>query len=312
MITREAALKISSDNFPVGPEALARYLSVTVIESPLNGVEGWCIRGPNTVIRVNSNSVKNRRRFTLAHELAHLVLGTDPDIASEPFKSDKLEEREADRLASELLIPDAQLYKALGNTLPVDAKTLSRLAGSANVSPVMVACRVVNSTDALGLKNSAIVFFKNGQEAWRYSPTLRFSASEAKSLLDATVASKPDVARTSNPDGNIVVSSMINAPVYQVLLIQLLPEALASQETYDERLRNLSSKVFGGNKSFQQRVNGCLNAVKNKCEGQSLEQAYNCFLDRYINKKFKDAEAEALCSPSGQQYLRLFLQRWFN
>ncbi len=98
MITRVRAIQIASDNFPKGPEALAEHLSVEVRVSPLNGVEGWCIRGPTTIVRLNQNSSEVRRRFTLAHELAHLVLGTDPDIALEPFRSDQTEEREADRL----------------------------------------------------------------------------------------------------------------------------------------------------------------------------------------------------------------------
>lgn len=80
--------------------------------SPLNGVEGWCIRGPTTIVRLSQNSSEVRRRFTLAHELAHLVLGTDPDIALEPFRSDRLEEREADRLAAECLIPSIRLLYA--------------------------------------------------------------------------------------------------------------------------------------------------------------------------------------------------------
>lgn len=163
MISRTAAIRITSDSFPLGPEALAKELSVKVVASKLAGVEGWCLRGSNTIIRLNSGSTKHRQRFTLAHELAHLVLGSEPDVATEPFRSNRQEERDADQLASEFLIPDGKLTEYLRDKSPVDAKTLTRLARAAKVSPVMAACRVVNATDRLGLQNAAVVFFIDGR-----------------------------------------------------------------------------------------------------------------------------------------------------
>lgn len=159
MISRKEALRITASSFPNGPEELAKRLDVEFFASPMVGVEGWCIRGVRSVIRVNSSSSKSRQRFTLSHELAHLVLGTEPDIATEPFRSDRSEERDADQLASEILIPDVELARHLGAQLPIDAKSLKRLSNIAKVSPVMAACRVVSATQQLGLQNAAVVFF---------------------------------------------------------------------------------------------------------------------------------------------------------
>lgn len=189
MISREVAIGITSANFPHGPEELARHLQVEILASPLVGVEGWCIRGLKTIVRLNSSSSKYRQRFTLSHELAHLVLGTEPDIAMEPFRSNRREEREADQLASEFLIPDARLKSHLCGHLPVDAKILTRLAKAARVSPVMAACRVVSATHELGLQNAAVVFFIDGREQWRYSQGLRFDENAASALLHATSSS---------------------------------------------------------------------------------------------------------------------------
>ena len=87
MISPSAAIAICAASFPNGPEELASHLKVVVERSALQGVEGWCVSGIKTVVRINSNSSPARQRFTLAHELAHLILGTQPDIANEPFRS---------------------------------------------------------------------------------------------------------------------------------------------------------------------------------------------------------------------------------
>ncbi|MEZ6153409.1 MAG: ImmA/IrrE family metallo-endopeptidase [Pirellulaceae bacterium] len=108
------------------------------------------MQGLNTAtIRINATASPFRQRFTLAHELAHWVLGTKPDIATEPFRSVRQEECDADQLASEFLIPIEQANAHFRGHLPIDAKTLKRLAKAAKVSPVMAACRVVNAVEEL-------------------------------------------------------------------------------------------------------------------------------------------------------------------
>ena len=311
MITRSRAIQIASDNFPKGPEALAEHLSVEVRVSPLNGVEGWCIRGPTTIVRLNQNSSEVRRRFTLAHELAHLVLGTDPDIALEPFRSDRTEEREADRLASEFLIPEGELIKRFETGTPIDAKSLIRLAKAAKVSPVMAACRVVNSTEMLGFRNAAVVFFVNHQEQWRYSHGLNFDAKNAAELLVEAMKFHPQVVRAANQDENTVVGSIIDAQKYQVLLIQLLPPSEATRRTKEESLRELSNSLFVDDYNFRQSVAASLGVTKNKCVGQTLDQAFEYFMQTYPDKKYTGDRASCLKSDSGQRYVRLYLTTWF-
>lgn len=312
MITRARSIQIAAENFPSGPEALAAHLSVEVRLSPLIGVEGWCIRGPTTIVRLNQNSSEVRRRFTLAHELAHLVLGTDPDVAFEPFRSDRTEEREADQLASEFLIPDGELIKRFDSGTPIDAKSLIRLANSAKVSPVMAACRVVNSTEMLGFENAAVVFFVDHEEQWRYSYGLNFDAKNASELLAEAIKCHPQVVRANNQDGNTVVGSVIDAQSFQVLLIQLLPPKQAIQKTREELLQELAVSVFGGDHNFRQSMAGSLGTIKNKCNGQTLDQAFNYFMQTYPDKKYTGDQAMQLKSTSGQRYIRMYLSKWFQ
>jgi hypothetical protein len=261
---------------------------------------------------VNSESSAFRQRFTLAHELAHLILGTQPDVASEPFCSISHGERDADRLASEFLIPDDQLTRHLRSELPVHAKTLERLAKAANVSPVVAACRVVGATDTLGLHNAAVVFFVHGKERWRYSYGLQFDEAEAEELLTQALANKPNIVRNENRDGNIVVGSIIDAQIYQVLLIQLLPQATATLQSREERLQTLVDHLFGDDHSFQQSVAAIMGFVKQKCQGQGLEQAIRFFEEKYVGKRYVGIREQKLRSKGGREYVRACLERWFN
>jgi Zn-dependent peptidase ImmA (M78 family) len=310
---RDEAIRICSEHFPNGPEQLAQSMNIAVRYAPLLGADGWCVRGEaNTVIRISSLATTARQRFTLAHELAHLALGTKPDIAREPFRSDNDEERNADRLASEFLIPTGELHRFLHGKLPVDAKTLERLAKAAKVSPVMAACRVVASAVELGLKNAAVVFYSDEAEQWRLSQGLKFDERAARNLLSQAVAAKPNLVRENNHDGNVVVGSIIDAQVYQVLLIQLLPPETANQPTREERLRILSADVFGDDHSFRQSVAAALGFVKKNCAGQTLDEAVSFFNNRYFVGKYSPAKEDKLRSAAGREYIELYLEKWFR
>src|SRR5438067_1395910 len=100
-LSLEDAKSLAGDCFPRGPEEIADAMGVAVEYCPLAGTDGWCIqrKGHAPKIRINKNAVKSRQRFTLSHELAHLLLGTDPEIVSQsilPFQSVTKEERAAD------------------------------------------------------------------------------------------------------------------------------------------------------------------------------------------------------------------------
>jgi len=60
------------------------------------------------VLTVNAEHAKTRQRFTIAHEIGHLVLHGDG--------TDEHSEREADQFASALLIPRAMLRDAAATT----------------------------------------------------------------------------------------------------------------------------------------------------------------------------------------------------
>jgi Zn-dependent peptidase ImmA (M78 family)/transcriptional regulator with XRE-family HTH domain len=63
--------------------------------------------GGRPIILLNADSPKDRRRFTLAHEVAHLLMHESPSEA---------DEGDADRFAAELLMPADRIRTDLGNT----------------------------------------------------------------------------------------------------------------------------------------------------------------------------------------------------
>jgi Zn-dependent peptidase ImmA (M78 family) len=101
---------------------ISEYAEILYKNIPITGIDGVCInlKNPNksTRVIVNNNSSKNRQRFTLAHELGHIIipwhLGTIIDnIDNNLTNIDNqywLNEREANNFASELLMPFDWLY----------------------------------------------------------------------------------------------------------------------------------------------------------------------------------------------------------
>lgn len=108
--------------YPVRLGALADALGVKVLRSTLpRGVSGQIGQEDGEfVIRVNRHEAKHRQRFTLAHELAHYLLHRDKIVADGGWSENVLlrsgqpaqVEYEANRLASDLIIPSGRLAEA--------------------------------------------------------------------------------------------------------------------------------------------------------------------------------------------------------
>jgi len=109
--------------YPVKLGAVAKRLGVKVLLSTLPRGTSGTIGQENGdfVIRINRHEAKHRQRFTLAHELAHFLLHRDRVEEANGWSENVLLrapnqpmqiEYEANRLASDLVIPSAQLAEA--------------------------------------------------------------------------------------------------------------------------------------------------------------------------------------------------------
>ncbi len=130
---------------PVKLGAIAERLGVKVLLSTLpRGTSGQIAQEDGEfIIRINRHEAKHRQRFTLAHELAHFLLHKDRIVAEGGWSENVLLrsgqpvsiEYEANRLASDLVIPSAALVEATAEySGPMTSEIIEDLARRFGVS----------------------------------------------------------------------------------------------------------------------------------------------------------------------------------
>ena len=159
------ANKIISPSVDV--RSLARALGATIKEEASDSdVSGALFREHgNILIGVNSSHSETRKRFTIAHELGHLILHDDPvridhhymeigqrsrmkpvaqrnQISSEARDPREIE---ANRFAAALLMPTEFLERSLrGLRLPLTSKEIAELSNQYGVSTQAMVFRLIN------------------------------------------------------------------------------------------------------------------------------------------------------------------------
>lgn len=123
-------------------EAMALRLGVSRIIEERMPFDGALYQLPHgeRIIKLNSASPPARKRFTLAHEIGHLLLGK-PGLRSSCGYNQELE-RKCDAIASELLMPTGEAVeyvKGLGKPSP---EKLKLIAAKYSVSVQAAAIRV--------------------------------------------------------------------------------------------------------------------------------------------------------------------------
>ncbi len=286
-----------------------------MLQTPLVGCDGWVLSGPaGVLIRLNSRLTSARRRFTLAHELGHLLLGV-PTVVGESvydsLKSNSAEERQVNDLASELLLPEKIVRQHLP-AVPVVAAQLRKLAKTAKVSELAAAIRAANLAVKLGLVNASVAFFQDDQLAWQWSKTLRMSRDVAAALLVEAKKSEPNPARIPRKKTNdVIVASMIENPGFgsATLFVQILPTDAGNRLSNDERRRELEAYLFKDDDDFRKQLQGVFGAFRPKCEGLDLDFAVATFFEQK-GERWQGAPRTRLNSPKGREYVRLRLQDW--
>lgn len=141
---------------PIDVENLVRERATLVFATiPVAGVDGICLNlkslGKETKVIVNLGNPKSRQRFTLAHELGHIVIpwhtGSVVDYL-DPDDTNDIEdywaiEQEANAFAAELLMPGDWMAELLASTKDL-AKVHRRVAKECDVSLQAAAIRLIN------------------------------------------------------------------------------------------------------------------------------------------------------------------------
>lgn len=161
-----AALRVLDENdaleVPVPVEELARMLGADIRRQPFEGdVSGMLLRdGRRVVIGLNEGHARTRQRFSIAHELGHLVLHRGKPLFvdhtirmdlrdSQSATGTETEEVEANAFAAQLLMPESLLREAVeemrtcGSTV-TDTDLVVQLATRFEVSTQAMTFRLIN------------------------------------------------------------------------------------------------------------------------------------------------------------------------
>lgn len=97
---------------PVPIEDIAEKMGIKISYAPSDEYSGMLIRKEKgqALMGINSNEIKTRMRFTIAHEVAHYIFDTKSEVAIDYRSSLNLldksdEEKRADLFAANILMP---------------------------------------------------------------------------------------------------------------------------------------------------------------------------------------------------------------
>lgn len=76
------------------------------------------------IIVINKSFSSDRKRFTIAHELGHILMHDERNFAISEFRSEKIKETEANMFASEFLMPEDEIKNSLYGLNLKDLATL--------------------------------------------------------------------------------------------------------------------------------------------------------------------------------------------
>ena len=144
-------IQAHQNDFPIKVGAIAKAFDIDVKKSTLSaGISGEIKEANGKVtIRVNRHDVKERQRFTLAHEIAHFLLHRDKigdgiidDILYRSGLSDA-QEAQANRLAADIVMPWSLIQRSLEacSDLKPEQK-IERLAQEAEISTTAIKIRL--------------------------------------------------------------------------------------------------------------------------------------------------------------------------
>jgi Zn-dependent peptidase ImmA (M78 family) len=144
---REFVSKVNPTTFPVSVEAYVEQIKGTLKVDPSLGPEedGWSAMKPNGkyCICVNGNHGVERQRFTVCHELAHIVLGLPSEHGSGAFWSyakRSTNEIFCDVFAAELLLP-YKLFRPLVDKSGCSLAAINLLAAQFEASTMATGSR---------------------------------------------------------------------------------------------------------------------------------------------------------------------------
>jgi len=151
---REILTDLGIASLPVDPFFIAKEFDIEVLEAYADSYDGFLLRNDSsTKIFINKNiTSEGRKKFTLSHEIGHYCIPTHRGnyqcIARylNPFKENPEVEIEANKFASELLLPESLLRPILHAYKP-DFESINELAEDCGTSLTASAIKFASLSD---------------------------------------------------------------------------------------------------------------------------------------------------------------------
>ena len=159
---KNRVLELVKDGYKVDLIELAKSLGLRVFlverKDPEDDFNAEIVYADDTGefnVSVNIHHPYSRRRFSLAHEIAHFILHRDRIIEAKKIgrskkdDSNRMLEQEADQLAAEILMPEELVTKyakeiGIDKNTPIDSNVIKKFAMTFEVSPAMATIRLNN------------------------------------------------------------------------------------------------------------------------------------------------------------------------
>jgi len=115
-LTLKAIKNVNCEKPPVPIEKIPEKFGLEVVEFPFHNNVSGLLKKEQGVIGVNQGHHPVRKRFTIAHELGHFLLGHEmgkDELVDDSFNMPYPQEREANIFASLILMPTDWVKKSV-------------------------------------------------------------------------------------------------------------------------------------------------------------------------------------------------------
>lgn len=157
MVAKETSKKCNITEYPVNLSSICDKLKIYFQEDKLNkGEEGCSFKNNDKYGILINNSIKNskRKKFTVAHEIGHIQLNHLKDIKKiscysediENYKTNKSKEAEANKFASELILPSDEIIKLIKKN-NIDFNLVKKASNSYGSSFTAAAVKITKLSD---------------------------------------------------------------------------------------------------------------------------------------------------------------------
>ena len=253
--TRVASL-VEDATLPVDLHKIANELAIDVVEDDIGKVDAFILPEGNRYLAVvNSTQLPSRRRFSLAHEIAHVIIGgeiSDPKFRYTECTSARSNpiEQACNELASDMLMP-TDVFQRHANGYGWD------LNGVISLIPIFGTSFEATIRRCVDLSNEALFMIKWRLDTKTLTPRFEYAYSNCFNVLG--FATHPDgydssLHKAHYTDGIWWGNVNFNVMLREQDVVLRTPQGLTVKGTRRQNSRNSIIRTYEGIPTESMRV----------------------------------------------------------